>query len=176
MGKQELEKKVKPKEFIQAEKYIEEGEFDKALKLLNIFDKKNGIRHHDKLSCYYLKGQLLIWQGKYEEAIKISEEMYRLSQLYDYKLQSIDALVLLSHIYTYQYDDDKALNIIEQAEKILKKISLESPEPLLGRKAHLLYCQGLIFYHKDIKKCVKNKYCVLVKEVEDLSSFGQVAG
>lgn len=148
MSDQELEKKVKPEELIQAEKFMEEGEFNKALKLLNVFDKKNGIQHYDKLSCYQLKGQLLIWQGKYKEVIKISEDMYRFSQLYDYKLKSIDSLVLLSHIYTYQHDDDKALNIIKQAEKLLKEISQESSEALLDRGAHLIYCKGLIFAHK----------------------------
>ncbi|MFW9941551.1 MAG: tetratricopeptide repeat protein [Candidatus Thorarchaeota archaeon] len=148
MGEQELDKNVKPEELIQAEKKFEEGEFDKALKLLNIFDKKRGIHYYDKLSCYHLKGQLLIWQGNYEEAIKISEEMYKFSQLYDSKLKSIDALILLSHIHTYSYEDDKALNIIEQAEKLLKKISQESSKIFLGREAHLIYCKGLIFAHK----------------------------
>ncbi|MFX1349351.1 MAG: tetratricopeptide repeat protein, partial [Promethearchaeota archaeon] len=151
MGELELKKKSKPKEITQAEKYIEKGEFDKALKLLNIFDKKVGIQEHSKLSSYHLKCQLLIWQGRYKEAIKISEEMYRLSQLYDYKLQSIDALILLTHIYTYQFDDDKVLNLIDQAERLLKLIPQESTELRLRREAHLLYCQGLTFYHKGNK-------------------------
>jgi len=148
MGDQEVEKKLKAEELIQAENLIEEGKFDRALKLLKIFDKKNSISKHDKLSCYHLRSQLLIWQGKYEEAIKICEEMYIFSQLYDYKLKSIDSLILLSHIYTYQYEDDKALNLVEKAENLLKTISQESPELFLGRKAHLLYCQGSIYFHK----------------------------
>ncbi|MFX0143789.1 MAG: tetratricopeptide repeat protein [Candidatus Hodarchaeota archaeon] len=145
MGDQE----VKPEEIIQAEQYIEEGEFDKALELLSILDKKNGIPNHKKLSYFHLRGQLLIWQAKYKEAIKILEEMYRISQLYDCRLHSIDALVLLSHIYTYTFQDDKALKIIEQAKNLLKKLSQESSEVLLAREAHLIYCQGLIFYHKS---------------------------
>jgi tetratricopeptide (TPR) repeat protein len=149
MGELELEKKIKPEEIIQAVKYIEEGVFDEAIKLLNIFTKKNGISHYDKLSCYHLWGQILFWQGKHEEAIKISEEMYRLSQLYDYKLQSIDALILLSHNYTYTFQDDKALKIIEQAKNLLKKISQEPSEVILAREAHLFYCQGLTFIHKS---------------------------
>lgn len=148
MGDPELEKEVKAEELIQAEKLIEEGKFDRVLKLLKIFDKKNSISNHDKLSCYHLRGQLLIWQGKYEEAIKICEEMYTFSQLCDYKLKSIDSLILLSHIYTYQHEDDKALNLVEKAEKLLKTISQESPELFLGREAHLLYCQGSIYFHK----------------------------
>ncbi|MFX1293225.1 MAG: tetratricopeptide repeat protein, partial [Promethearchaeota archaeon] len=148
MGEQELKKKSKAKEITQAEKYIEKGEFDKALKLLNIIDKKNDIHHHDKLTSYHLRGQLLIWQGNYKEAIKILEEMYRISQLYDYKLHSVDALVLLSHIYTYKFQDVKALDIIEQAKKLLQELSQESSEALFARESHLLFCQGLIFFHE----------------------------
>ncbi|MFX1365957.1 MAG: tetratricopeptide repeat protein [Promethearchaeota archaeon] len=148
MGEQELEKKLKPEELVYAENFVEEGEFDKALKLLNIFEKKKNILYHDKLSCYHLMGQILIWKGNYEEAIKISEEMYNISQLYKYELQSIDALILLSHIYTYQYNDDMALDKINQSENLLEKVSKESSEILLKREAHLFYCKGLIYFHK----------------------------
>jgi tetratricopeptide (TPR) repeat protein len=148
MGEQELEKKVKPKELIQAEKLIEKGEFDKAKKLLIIFEKKKRIHNFDKLSCYYLRGQLLIWQGQYDKVINLSDEMYSLSRLHDYNLQSIDALILISYVYIYQNNDDKALKIMEEAEKLLNEISQESTNTLLQREAHFLYCHGLIYFHK----------------------------
>jgi tetratricopeptide (TPR) repeat protein len=176
MGEQELEKNVKPEELIQAEKLVEEGEFDKALKLLNTFDKKNRTPYNDKLSCYHLKGQLLIWQGKYEEAINISEEMYKFSQLYHYKLKSIDALILLSHIYSYQYDDDRALNIIKQAERLLKEISQESTKVFLDREAHLTYCKGLIFAHKgDLARALEclERSLTLREEIDNKQEIAQ---
>jgi len=148
--------KVKHQEFIQAKKCIEEAEFDNALKLLDFFEKKKTINTYDKLSSYHLKGQVLIWQSKNKEANTVIQEMYKLSQLYNYSLQSIDALILLSRSYMWQFEDDKSFNLIMKVEKLLKKFSHESPEHLLGKRAHLLFCQGIIFYHKgNLKQALK---------------------
>ncbi len=149
MDDRNLKSKIKYQEFIQAEKWIKQAEFDKALKLLHNFEKKSNIDNYDKFSCYYLKGKLLIWQGRYEEAIKTSQELFKLSQLFGYDLQSIDALILLTHIYAYRFEDDKALETIKKIENMLKKVSNVSPVLLFRRKAHLFYCQGIIDFHKD---------------------------
>ena len=82
MDERNLKSNNKHQEFIQAEKLIKEAEFDKALKILHNFEKKSDTSDYEKLSCCHLKGKLLIWQGRYEEAIKASQELYKLSQLY----------------------------------------------------------------------------------------------
>ncbi len=148
IGAKKIRRDAKPKEFVQVENFIEEGEYDKALELLDFFEKKIGIQHYDKLSCYHLKGQLLIWQGRYDEAIKTIEVMYNLAKSYDYTLQLIDALILLTHIYTYQYKHDKVIKIILEIEKLFKTIPQDSLSFLIGKKAHLLYCQGLVSFHE----------------------------
>jgi len=135
-------------EIPRVEKYIEEGEYDEAIKLLDNFEKNPHLKINERLKLYHLKGKLLIWQGKYDQAINLCEIMYRLSQSFNSELSLVDTLILFTHIYTYQFKHEKALNTIIEAEKIIKNINKESPEILLGKKAHLLYCQGLMFFHE----------------------------
>ena len=57
-------------ELAQVEKLFNEFKLDEAIELLNDLIQLEGINLQQKGSYKFLKGQILIWQGKYEEAIK----------------------------------------------------------------------------------------------------------
>ncbi|KKL82894.1 hypothetical protein LCGC14_1980170, partial [marine sediment metagenome] len=72
--------KEKPEEFSRAEQLSDEGKLDDTLTLLNNYEQKEGLTRYDKASCHLLQCQILFWQGKYKELIKLAEQAYKESE------------------------------------------------------------------------------------------------
>ena len=141
---------LEPKELDRVKQLINEGEFDVALKLMNDFEQKKGLNLQEKIACKLLRGQLLNWQGKNEELIKLGEEIYKESQQINKNVQSVDCLILISkNLSSHQLQkNDEALSKLEQAEKLLKDISQISTKDLIQRKAQIANIKGWIYARK----------------------------
>ena len=139
-----------PKELVHVKQLINEGEFEAALKLMNIFEQKEGLSLQEKISGQLLKGQILNWQGKHEELIKFGEKIYNESQQINNNLQSVDILILISNsLSSHQLQkNNEALNKLEQAENLLKKISQISHKDLIQRKAQIANIKGWVSFRK----------------------------
>ncbi|MFX1495448.1 MAG: tetratricopeptide repeat protein [Promethearchaeota archaeon] len=150
-----------PKELIQAKNLINESKLDEALKILNNLEQKEDVTDQGIVSCQLLKGQLLFWQGKHEDAIKLGEQMYEEGQKYNDKLQSIDGLFIICNNLSSNRlrKFNKALSIIEQAEILLKNIPQISTQDLKKRKAQIASVKGWIYSQlgnlDQAKKCLE---------------------
>ncbi|KKM64409.1 hypothetical protein LCGC14_1501670 [marine sediment metagenome] len=60
MNDQKPEKIEKPEELLRAEQLINEDKLDEALTLLNNYEQKEELSHHDKASCRLLQCQILL--------------------------------------------------------------------------------------------------------------------
>ncbi len=146
-------------QLIQAEKFIEACKLDEALGILNDLVQLEGNNIQQKVSYQLRKGQILLWQTKYEEAIRLGKEIFKENQKLNKNLHSVDGLILAARglIVAEKFDD--VLVIIEQAESILKSISQLSQNDLMQRKAHITVYRGWIYFQKReielAQKCMK---------------------
>ena len=131
------------KELIQAKKLIDEGEYDEALQLIDSFEQMKGFTLQDKVSCHLLKCNILSWQWRYEEMLKIADQTYKESLELGRDLQSVDALILSAEALRFLDREEEAVNIINQAEELLKTFTRELPEDLMQREAHIYLVKGL---------------------------------
>ena len=102
-------------QLIQAEKLIEACKIDEALEILNDLVQLEGNNIQQKVSYQLRKGQILLWQAKYEEAIRLGKEIFKENQKLNKKLHSVDGLILVVRGLIVAEKLDDVLVIIEQA-------------------------------------------------------------
>ncbi|MFX0000903.1 MAG: hypothetical protein ACFE9Q_13735 [Candidatus Hodarchaeota archaeon] len=137
------------KELVQAKKLIDEGKYDEALQLIDSFEQMKGLMLQDKVSFRLLKCNLLYWQWKFEEMLKIADQTYKESLELGKNLQSVDALILSAKALKFLDREEEAINVINQAEELLKKFTRELPEDIMKREAHIFLVKGIFIQIMD---------------------------
>ncbi|MFX0003906.1 MAG: TIR domain-containing protein [Promethearchaeota archaeon] len=129
---------LKLNKFAQVEKLFNEFKLEEAIELLDDLIQLEGINLQQKSSYQFLKGQILIWQGKYEEAIKLGEQIFKEYKEFNRKLQSVDGLsiIIIALIQSNRFDE--AIEMIKKAEELLKSTSDISQNDLKQRKARIM--------------------------------------
>ncbi|MHA2393401.1 MAG: tetratricopeptide repeat protein [Promethearchaeota archaeon] len=148
MSAQKPKKIEEPEELIIAEKLIDEGKLDKAFILMNNFEQKDGITHHNKVSCHLLQCQILLWQGKYKELTKHAEQTYKESKELKSSFLEVDSLLLMIQALVRFKKFDEAFDLIKQGEELMKKTPQELTDQRKRREASLVFIKGFIFYRK----------------------------
>ncbi|MFX0019953.1 MAG: tetratricopeptide repeat protein [Promethearchaeota archaeon] len=139
-----------PKELTYARQFINKGNFDKAIQIISDFEKKGGITAHAITSCHLLKCDLLIQRGCYENALNLAEQTYKESMELGKNLLSVDALIYSAKSLVWLNKHDKALNITNQAEKLLKSFTLDSSTEYKQREAYIFFIKSLFnFFDLD---------------------------
>ncbi|MFW9941510.1 MAG: tetratricopeptide repeat protein [Candidatus Thorarchaeota archaeon] len=131
------------KELEQAKKLIREGKYEDSLRLLNDFEEKKHNSLEDIVSCHLIKSRLFFGQGLFKKAAKFAEQTYKESLGLKNKIISVDALLIMAHALLYDYNVNKAKNVIKQVEEILKT---EIEEPITNRnqrEALIMYLKGM---------------------------------
>jgi tetratricopeptide (TPR) repeat protein len=124
-------------ELTQVEKFFDEFKLKEAIESLDDLIQLNDINHQQKSFYQYLRGQILLWQGKYEEAINWGKKIFQESQDFNERLQSIDGLSIIITGLIQSDKFDEAKNFIEQAENLLRSISHVSENDLMERKVRI---------------------------------------
>ena len=137
------------KELIQIKKLIDDGKYDEALRLIDSLEQMKSLTLQDKLSCQLLKCNLLYWQWKFEEMLKIADQTYKESLKLGRNLQSVDALILSAKALKFLDKEEEAINVINQTEELLKTFTRELPEDYLQREAHIYLVKGISIYKMD---------------------------
>ena len=139
----------KPEEIIRTENLIDEGKLDEALTLLNNYEQKEGLSHHDKVFCHLLQCQILFWQGKLKELIKHAEQAYKESEGLENNFLKIDILLVMTHALVRLERLDKVFNIIKQGEELLKSLPQEVPTDYKQREAYLAFLKGCFYIRRN---------------------------
>jgi len=108
----------KPEELSKVDSLIDEGKLDEALTLLNNYEQKEGLNHHDKASCHLLQCQILFWQGRLKELIKKTEHFHKEGGGRENILSTIDNLLVMTHTLVSLDRFDKAFDLIKKGEEI----------------------------------------------------------
>ncbi|KKL16777.1 hypothetical protein LCGC14_2492170, partial [marine sediment metagenome] len=142
-----------PKELILAKQLIDVCKLDDARQLLRNFEEKGGHTLHDIVLCHFLKCKLLLWQGLYEDLVKLAEQTYKESIGLGKNLLSVDIILIIANAlvestpFMYSKTTDKLHDTIKQGEELLKSFTQESPEDYKQREAYLAYIKGC-FYNR----------------------------
>jgi len=140
----------KPETLVQAEELIDVSKLDEALKLLNNYERKEGLNHYDKATCLLLKCKILFWQGKLKELIKHAEQTYKESEGLENNFLKVDSLLIMTHALIRLERLDKAFNIMKRGEELLKTLPQEVPTDYKQREAYLAHIKGYYYLMRGV--------------------------
>ena len=175
MSEIKFEKKEKPEELIRAEQLIDKDKLDEALTLLNNYEQKEGLTHHDKVSCHLLQCQILFWQGKLKELIKHAEQTYKESEGLENNFLKIDSLLIMTHALVRLERLDKAFNIIERGEELLKTLPQEVPTDYKQREAYLAHIKGYFYMMRGSPNLALKHFELSILLREELGTKQEIA-
>ncbi|MFX1461424.1 MAG: tetratricopeptide repeat protein [Promethearchaeota archaeon] len=124
------------------------GEFAKALQIINKLENEKELSFQEQIECYYLKGSLLFEQGYMDEAIKYVELAYKDCQQLKENLLTLDIILSKCNILRYSDRYNEGFDIIIEAEQILNKLDGISPIDFKERNAYLMYLKGYLYARK----------------------------
>ena len=138
-----MKNQEKPEELLRAEKFIDDGKYGSALEILSEFEKEEGQNLQNIVLCHLLECQLFFQQSKFEKVITLSEKTYRESLELSKNVLSVDALIIMAHALIWNFQLEKAFEIINQGEELLKTLIQESSTPYKQRGAFISYLKGI---------------------------------
>jgi len=146
-----------PEELTLAEKLIDDAKVNEAHELLNNFERKEGLTLQDKVSSHVLRIDLLFQQGRYKEVLTLAEETHDLSLGLGKNLLSVDCFILMAESLVWYGEPDKVLDIVIQAEELLKTFTQVLSSEYIKREASIAKIKGLYYYRKlDIDLALKH--------------------
>ena len=96
MSEKIFEKKEKPEELIRAEKFIDDGKFDEALRIMKNFEEVGERTLYDIVLTHLIRCDLLLQRGLNNESVKLAEQTYKESLGLGKNLLSVDALIFMA--------------------------------------------------------------------------------
>lgn len=124
------------------------SEVNKALQLMIDFEKKEGIKPEDRLSCQFLKGLIYFNLGKPDEGLKIFELAYQESLKVKKPLLSIDLLFGRRTCLGYPDKYEDLCVEIENMEDLLKS-SLSKPFSEVEQREAEIYHMKATYYNME---------------------------
>ncbi len=152
MNDQTIVGEEKPEELIIAEELIDENSYTEAINILKELEEKNSTPLYYRVYSLLIQGRLLMFVGKHEECIKISEKAYNESLELGKNLITVDALNLRALVYNWRGLMDKSGELIKKSEEIFNTIPKESSADYIQTEANLNLIKGFIISFKDADK------------------------
>jgi tetratricopeptide (TPR) repeat protein len=161
--------------FNQIKNLINEGKFDTALQEIAVISTNAQIRTPERLKFQLLEVEIYNETGKYQQALKLSEDILNNSQKLDDSLQMLDAIIAKAVALSHLGEFGKSLAYIKLGERVLDKLKNTDSSILFIRKAILNYEKGFIFeVEEDLKNSLDSylQSLSLRREIDD--RFGLV--
>ncbi|MFX0040819.1 MAG: tetratricopeptide repeat protein [Promethearchaeota archaeon] len=121
----------------RAEQLFDEGELEKALEILNDWKQFEGLNAQQKSYYQFIKGLILAYQLKFEELIRLGEQIFEEGQSRNDNLQSFDGTFFIIFGLIEAEKIKEAQKLLEKAETSFKLISNEPKKVLNQRQARL---------------------------------------
>ncbi|MFW9901404.1 MAG: tetratricopeptide repeat protein, partial [Candidatus Thorarchaeota archaeon] len=139
------------KDLVQVKKLIDEFKLEEADQLIKHFEEKEGHTPYDVVLCHSLKCELLLWQGLYDDTVKLAEKTYKESLGLGKKLISVDILLTMAMalLTMGQGQTEKAHDIINEGEELLKNLTIESPKEYKQREQKIAHAKGWAYEQKS---------------------------
>jgi len=138
-----------PKDLVHAKELIKKNNFNDAFQVLSDFEEKEGNSLHNKVLCHLLQCQLLLWQGEYVDAINLAERAYNDSLKLGKNILAVDLLLLRVDALLWNYQMDKAFDVLIQAEELINTYSEEMPNECLKQVAYMSYLKSTYYGRRN---------------------------
>jgi len=135
------------KELNKAIKLLIEGKVRDALEILISLEKKRILKPGNQLFCLLLMGTIYALEGQHEDAIKVGELAYQMSQKQGNVTISINALALKSYVILLG-NIEKGLDFILEAEKLINTLPNKSSMLILPLQWELMQNKSWAFFFK----------------------------
>jgi tetratricopeptide (TPR) repeat protein len=135
--------------FQQVGQLIHKGKIDEANQILELLKKKEDVSLSYRLKCSLLKSQIKIKMSFFEEGLKLAKYAMEKSQELSVPLLEIDACITVAKALEGLKNFDESLDVIDQGNRIMKKVKGEPTTAITQRKATLLYLRGQYLKAKD---------------------------
>ncbi len=141
-----------PEEIIIAEELIEENKYTEALNVLRDYSMKKNLPPYYKVYSLIHQARLLMYVGKHEDCLKISEQAYNESLNLSKSLITVEALNLRALVYNWQGIMDKSYELIKKSEELFSSFTKESSADYIRTEANLNFVKGYVISRKDADK------------------------
>jgi tetratricopeptide (TPR) repeat protein len=173
----------------QARDLYDDGKLDEALQIVEKLKERKPIPPEEHLEWLILKAKICSALGHPEEAIKITQEAYQISQTLGSKLNVFDALiariwVLLNfikwtvHQFGSLIEENTILQLSEQLDNIFTNLKGIPPIELMKREADLMHLKGIISYYvkKEFAKAIDyfNKSLIIQEKLGNKSRVAEI--
>ena len=136
---------------------LNEGKIDQAFQIVLEIENQESLTPGEMLQNQLLKGTLLIYLGKLEEAIKIGEKAFQESEVLNNPCRSIEAILLKFGAFFSLGRFDEALEDINYSKKLLKSNYRWTSSELEKCKAMVAYMKGAIHHQRgELVLALKN--------------------
>ncbi|MHA1916604.1 MAG: tetratricopeptide repeat protein, partial [Promethearchaeota archaeon] len=125
--------------FITVNELREKGNYNEALNLVLNIENNKKLTTEDRVECKLLKGWVYLDKGKVNEALEISEELYRNNREMGNEIRVLDAIDLMGWAFWYlNLRSRKAEDLVMEFEDIVKNLRGVSKVELTRRRAQLM--------------------------------------
>ncbi len=157
-------------ELSQAKQLTNESKFKEALKLINKLEDKKGLTLQDQLEIHHLKSFLLIELGDINGALKYAKIAYKESLHLKSEFKIIDVLFTMRKALVMDGRENKVLETIIKAEKILNTINQKSSLEFKEKIAYLELNKSRYYFDTgDFNRSLTHvdKVLVIAKEIKN---------
>ncbi len=134
---------------LEIEQLLFQGNCDKALQLVETWEKEEKITLNDRLMYNLLKSHILREKGDYTESLKVAKHVLKESKEQEMMLYQLDAYIAMVGTMEWIGEFDKGLTVIEQSENVLSTLIEETAHILTQRKASVAYFKGRFLWKTD---------------------------
>ncbi len=153
---------------------IRNGKFDNALSIIEENENQTNIRIAERFKFQLLRIEVYNEIGRYDEALKLSENILNNSQKLEDSLQMLDAVTSKAKSLSHLGEFGKSLAYIKLGERIIDKLKDVDTNQLFSRKAILSYSKGQILEEEEDLKTALDNYLrslSLRREIDDKSGL-----
>jgi len=128
--------------------YLNEGNIEEAFQLVVKTENQEDLTPEESLEIHILKGAILFYMGRLEEAFKIGEQSLQKSKILNKPSQSIEAIFLKFGTFVILGKASDSWEDVKFCENLLKTNYEWTPSELEQSKATLSYMKGFLHYRK----------------------------
>ncbi|MFX0059024.1 MAG: tetratricopeptide repeat protein [Candidatus Hodarchaeota archaeon] len=128
--------------FSKSKYFLEIGEYEKALELLNSIDNYSKLSYDIKISIEVLKGRIFNKVNRFDDAIATVEKLIRELHQVPYPLHIVDCLIIKSESLMKLGKIEGSYDSIKECDIILKTIKSISLEEIRKRRAYINFIKG----------------------------------
>jgi tetratricopeptide (TPR) repeat protein len=168
----------------QVGELIHTGKIDDANQILNLLERKEDVPLDYHLKCMFFKSKIKIKRGYFEEGLELAKYTLKKSQELSIPSLEIDSFISMAKALSHLKQFDESLDIIDQGNRIIRKMEGAPTAAQIQRKATLLYLRGQCFIGKgdlDQASTLSQESLKLRKELgdtqeiaESLTSLGRI--